>query len=76
MELKPREIKSASRVETGTVNDYQKKGILDCLKKIGIMQHIGIVVKSCTEVALGSKIIALFRRIYEYIDQRIDHKSA
>ena len=60
----------------GYGDDHQKNGVLQRLQKIGIPQHIGIVVCPNALKGLGGKVEALFCRVDHHIDQRIDKKHA
>ena len=76
MELKPREMRSARPVDTGTVLTTRRKVFFHRLEKIRVVEHIGIVVGSHAEIRLGSKVIALLQGIDENVYERIYHKAA
>ncbi len=53
---------------------YQKNGIFYRLQEIGIVEQIGEIIGSHTEIGLGCEIVSLFYRVEKYIDQRVYHE--
>ena len=42
---------------------------------IGIVEHIGIIVRTNAKIGLGGGVIALFKRVDEHINEGVDHKA-
>lgn len=56
-------------------DDHEQKCVFESLQKVGIMEHIGVVVQADAEVGLRRRVITLLKGVDKDVDQRVHHEG-